>query len=71
MLHAPEEGQQLSEAEKAAWWRYTTLVDAGYSEPSAARLALARYVDLHDAVDLVTNVLKRGKDPELAERILL
>jgi hypothetical protein len=47
-------------------WRYDELVAAGYRALDAARLARARSIDLHLAVDL----LRRGCDPETALRIL-
>ncbi len=48
-------------------WRYGTLRRAGYGARRAARLARARCVDLHVAVDLLT----RGCDERTALRILL
>lgn len=48
-------------------WRFQSLCRAGYGARAAARLARARHVDLHAAVDLIG----RGCDGAMALRILL
>lgn len=47
-------------------WRQRRLLDAGFGERLASRLAAIPGVDLHALLDLV----HRGCPPELAERIL-
>jgi predicted nucleic acid-binding Zn-ribbon protein len=51
---------------KEAEWRRDELLKAGYSDTQALFLALARGVDLHQAV----RVAKQSGDPDLAFRIL-
>ena len=48
-------------------WRYQSLRRGGYDPDAAARLANARNVDLHEAVEL----RERGCNVRLALRILL
>lgn len=48
-------------------WRYQSLRRGGYDPDAAARLANARNVDLHEAVEL----RQRGCNATLALRILL
>jgi hypothetical protein len=47
-------------------WRQLRLLDAGFGEELASRLAATPGVDLHALLDLVN----RGCPPELADRIL-
>lgn len=57
-----------SEAARIEAWRLKQLLDAGYPVPLAERLAYNQHVDLHLAVELVTD---RGCAPELAADILV
>lgn len=57
----------LTEEERVVLWRAESLERAGYGPEAVAMLALAREVDLHQAVDL----LARCCPPETALRILL
>ena len=56
-----------TDADGVLTWRYASLRRAGYLPNDAARLARARAVDLHQAVEL----LERGCEPAVALRILL
>ena len=56
-----------TDADGVLTWRYESLRRAGYLPNDAARLARARSVDLHQAVELV----ERGCEPAIALRILL
>lgn len=56
-----------ADADGVLTWRYQSLRRGGYDPDAAARLANARNVDLHRAVDL----RQRGCDATLALRILL
>jgi len=56
-----------ADADGVLTWRYQSLRRGGYDADAAARLANARGVDLHEAVEL----RQRGCDPTLALRILL
>jgi hypothetical protein len=58
---------EVLEGDDVVAWRYQSLEGAGYRAGDAARLACARHVDLHLAVDL----LQRGCDDTTALRILL
>jgi len=57
-----------SEIAEVENWRLCELIRAGYDAESAGILARAHYVDLHEAVDLVT---KRGCSPATATQVLL
>jgi len=48
-------------------WRYASLRRGGYAPDDAARIASARTIDLHWAVELI----ERGCEPAVALRILL
>lgn len=66
-MHPPaQDGKELTPLEEVHAWRYLELLGAGYSEPQAARLALAKYVDLHRAVELAASA-----GPDMAHDILL
>jgi len=56
-----------TDADGVLTWRYESLRRAGYVPNDAVRLAHAREVDLHQAVDL----LEHGCEPAIALRILL
>jgi len=56
-----------TETEQVQAWRLHVLLQAGYPVDIAERLASARYIDLHGAVEL----LKRGCRPQLVADILL
>lgn len=62
-----EVGERLDEAGAIVAWRLSGLDRAGYGSEAAVALALARHVDLHDAVELV----ERGCPHDTAVRILL
>lgn len=64
---AEVEVETLLEADQISLWREDRLLRVGFSVPSAMRLAAARHVDLHAALELV----KQGCAPELATNILL
>ncbi len=56
-----------SEQELVERWRAEELERAGFSPADAAAIASRMDVDLHRAVELITN----GCSPELAKQILL
>ena len=56
-----------ADADGVLTWRYESLRRGGYDPDAAARLASARSVDLHQAVEL----RERGCEATLALRILL
>jgi hypothetical protein len=56
-----------TEAEGIICWRFHELIEAGFELEDALRLAVATYVDLHRASDL----LQRRCPPKIALRILL
>ena len=56
-----------ADADGVLTWRYESLRRGGYDPDAAARLANARSVDLHQAVEL----RERGCEATLALRILL
>lgn len=56
-----------TEQERVFRWRLQRLADAGYDYRLAFKLALRPYVDLHQAVGLVTS----GCSTQTAARILL
>lgn len=58
---------QLTEDERVAHWRLEQLLRAGYDETAALVLADLVHVDLHQAVDLVS----QGCASDTALRILL
>ena len=58
--------QQEAALEEVFGWRLEQLLQAGYDSRDAGRLAARRDIDLHEAVDLVSN----GCPPELAVAIL-
>jgi len=53
--------------EQVERWRLEQLLDAGYPVDTAEQIARRPAIDLHGAIDLVTN----GCPPELAGEILL
>lgn len=61
------ESRRLGEDERVVLWRAEALERVGYSRVAAAALAARRDVDLHLALDLVSN----GCTHETAVRILL
>ena len=64
---APQpESPAPSREDKVLSWRKETLERAGYDRDAAQRLAEAKHVDLHRAVDLL-----KSCEQELALRILL
>lgn len=66
-MEAVDADAGLTELERIERWRRRCLIEAGYDRQTAARIAIAVDVDLHEAVRL----LRDGCCVRLAAEILL
>jgi hypothetical protein len=65
-VHTSKRADGGQEAVTVVAWRRHRLLEAGFDDPLAVRLAATPGVDLHELLDLVHH----GCPPELAARIL-